>query len=329
MIKKQFAVNFGIFFLCLFASSRAESDSIHLFILSGQSNMDRLNYKESFLPAVEAKYSAENVIVVKDAHGGQPLRRWYFDWEPAEGVPVIDNHANSGWYSRLKEKRGIEPVYSKDGAELIPQGIFYEILMEKVFMALGDIKPITITFIWMQGESDAAKHYAVYKESLLGLVQQLRDDLNFKNINVVIGRISDSKLENHGWVEIRRIQQELGESGSRWGWVSTDDLNGEANGTHFTDSGYVELGLRFAEKAFELNEKNSQTTGSVAKIITKHPVEFNGQNLYFMDDQAYLIKVYNANGKLTYKINHSGKGTLNLTGFPNFNVFSILTIHSR
>lgn len=33
----------------------------------------------SFTPAISQKFGAENVIVVKDALGGQPIRRWYKD----------------------------------------------------------------------------------------------------------------------------------------------------------------------------------------------------------------------------------------------------------
>ena len=53
----------------------------HLFILSGQSNMVGLKPEESFTPIIEKKYSKEKIIIVKDAKGGQPIRRWYNEWE--------------------------------------------------------------------------------------------------------------------------------------------------------------------------------------------------------------------------------------------------------
>ena len=55
-------------------------DAKHLFILSGQSNMAGLRPEESFTPAVEAAFGKDHVIVVKDAQGGQPIRRWYKKW---------------------------------------------------------------------------------------------------------------------------------------------------------------------------------------------------------------------------------------------------------
>ena len=38
----------------------------------------------SFIPAVSQRFGTENVIVVKDALGGQPIRRWHKDWSLRE-----------------------------------------------------------------------------------------------------------------------------------------------------------------------------------------------------------------------------------------------------
>ena len=57
----------------------------HLFILSGQSNMAGLRPEESFTPTIESEFGEENVIVIKDALGGQPIRRWYKNWKPLVG----------------------------------------------------------------------------------------------------------------------------------------------------------------------------------------------------------------------------------------------------
>ena len=97
----------------------------HLFILSGQSNMAYLNPNVSFIPAVESVFGKDNVIIVKDAHSGQPIRRWYKNWKPAQGDKPMAN------------------------------GDLYDILMEKVKMVIEGNKVTTITFIWMQGEADA------------------------------------------------------------------------------------------------------------------------------------------------------------------------------
>ena len=82
----------------------------HLFILSGQSNMVRLDIDESFKPLLEDAFGEENILVVKDAKGSQPIWQWYKDWEsPIESKPeergirgrfISDDNSNRQQYSR-------------------------------------------------------------------------------------------------------------------------------------------------------------------------------------------------------------------------------------
>ncbi|MGM0490933.1 MAG: sialate O-acetylesterase, partial [Planctomycetota bacterium] len=65
--------------------AEAQEQDKHLFILSGQSNMAGLDPDISFTPTVTQAFGQDNVIVVKDAQGGQPIRRWYKQWKPAHG----------------------------------------------------------------------------------------------------------------------------------------------------------------------------------------------------------------------------------------------------
>ena len=67
-----------------FSTEKAKPQK-HLFILSGQSNMAALNPKVSFIPAVEKEYGKENVLVVKNAHSGRPIRKWYRDYQYPKG----------------------------------------------------------------------------------------------------------------------------------------------------------------------------------------------------------------------------------------------------
>ncbi len=212
-----------------FTLPAAAADKVHLFILSGQSNMAGLNPDISFTPAMKKQFAGDEVIVVKDAVGGQPIRRWFKQWKPAGGEVAQGN------------------------------GDLYDRLMKKVKAAVGDKKPNSITFVWMQGERDAReKHGEVYAASMKGLVEQLRKDLGRKDVNFVIGRLSDFSNGNtrYGhWDEVRKAQVEVAEADPRGAWVDTDELNGPQNGLHYTKDGYKELGKRFAEKAIELIKK--------------------------------------------------------------------------
>jgi hypothetical protein len=206
----------------------------HLFILSGQSNMVRLDPDISFTPAVIKEFGKDRVIVVKDAYGGQSIRHWYKRWESTK-----DETVNSS-------------------------GDLYVRLINKVNLAIKDKEIITVTFIWMQGERDAAEGYGeVYEDSFKGLMKQLKVDLNRNDINFVIGRISDFDINNNiykHWTRIREIQVDLAESNLHGKWLNTDDLNDGLdangneikNGLHYSIKGYWILGNRFAEKAIEL-----------------------------------------------------------------------------
>ncbi len=211
----------------LLAASAVAEGKVRLFILSGQSNMAGLPPEVSFTPTVKEAYADDEVIVVKDARGGQPIRQWYKQWKPANAAadaPAAEN-----------------------------QGQLYDRLMTKVNAAIEGKKIDTISFVWMQGERDAKEgHSAVYAASLKGLIGQLRKDLKRDDITVVIGRLSDCLKNNAHWDGVRAAQVKVAEDDPLGGWVDTDDLNGPNDGLHYDKPGYAELGKRFAEKTIEL-----------------------------------------------------------------------------
>lgn len=210
----------------------------HLFILSGQSNMDRFSPAVSFTPAVEKEFGKDNVIVIKDAQGGQPIRRWYKDWKPSSGEAPA---ATGDLYDRLMKK--VNPVVAAEKIQ-------------------------TVTFFWMQGERDAREqHGDVYEASLKGLVEQLSDDLGRDDINVVVGRLSDFDLGNTkypDWTQVRQAQVDFAESYPRGAWINTDDCNdglnskgkNVSNDLHMSVEGYKTMGERYAEKAIGLIHQN-------------------------------------------------------------------------
>ncbi|MEJ6578760.1 MAG: sialate O-acetylesterase [Akkermansiaceae bacterium] len=206
----------------------------HLFILSGQSNMVGLKHEESFVPAVIKAFGKDRVLVVKDSHSGQSIRSW-----------CRSNH---------------EFPPPTTGRVPKVRGELYESLIKKVNAAIKGQVLQTVTFIWMQGESDL--NNTAYDVYLSELLKQLQGDLSFEKINVVIGRISDSGLDVpkrlHGRLNIRRVQREFAEAHARGAWVDTDDFNDRKEGDkvihdlHYTAEGYRLLGTRFAGKAVEL-----------------------------------------------------------------------------
>jgi len=237
MLLKRFII--PLILMCNIAIAQHENEK-HLFILSGQSNMQLLRPKESFAPILNDKYGKRNVIISKYALGTQSIRRWYKNWNPPKGI----------------------------NAKAEPD--LYNSLMVNVQKLIKNQNLKTITFIWMQGERDAKKGYgSVYENSLLGLYHQLSKDLGRTDINFIIGRLSDFGNENQKWPDwnlIREIQVKVAESNDRFGWINTDDLNSGINrkgiavenDIHMSAEGYVIMGERFATKAIEIIQKHER-----------------------------------------------------------------------
>jgi len=228
-------------FLCLFfllvglsgQKVQGETASTHLFILSGQSNMARMDPTLTFIPAVETEFGPERVTVIHAAWGGQPISRWYKGWRSSSGEPADRS------------------------------GDLYDRMMAEVKQAVGDRPVETVTFVWMQGERDALRrHGDVYKNSLLGLIQQLSDDLGRSDCHLVIGRLSDS-ASYKDWRMVRAAQMQVADDHPKAVWIDTDDLNSGLNekgeeihdDLHFSVEGYKMLGERFADAAIELIRK--------------------------------------------------------------------------
>ena len=215
----------------LISASHADEGK-HLFILSGQSNMAGLNPNVSFTPAVEKEFGADKVIVVKSAQGGQPIRRWYKAWKPAEGRAVAGN---------------------------FKPGDLYDKMMSLVNPAIEGQKLASVTFVWMQGERDAKElHGEVYGASFAGLIKQLEADMKRDDINFVIGRLRDMDMENKRykhWVKVREEQVKVAEASKKGAWVDTDDLPMKKDNLHYSAEGFKTMGQRFADKAIELIKK--------------------------------------------------------------------------
>jgi hypothetical protein len=228
------------------AEVSASGGGKHVFILSGQSNMVGMDPDVSFTPAVTKAFGKDRVLVVKDAHSGQSIRSW------------------------CKSNHEFPPPTT--GRVPKVRGELYVPLIKKVKTALEGQTLQTVTFVWMQGESDL--NNTAYDAYLKELLEELQEDLAFKEINWVIGRISDSGLDMEkrleGRLNIRRVQQEFAETHPRGAWVDTDDLNDRKvgdqviNDLHYTAEGYQTLGKRFAEKAIALISGDANGPGTNA-----------------------------------------------------------------
>ena len=206
----------------------------HLFILSGQSNMTG-NLKQGFAATVTKALGEDHVTIVVSARDGRGIRFWTADYAPPEGHPL---------HGKLKTGNGEE----------------FTRLVKAVKDACDARTFKTVTFIWMQGESDAMRDLgAAYERSFTTLVGNLKKELAIGEMRFVIGRISDHGLHGdqaEGWKKIRAIQQKIAEDDPLGGWIDTDDLNGgdetkPQGDLHYPGGQAVILGERFARAALK------------------------------------------------------------------------------
>lgn len=206
----------------------------HLFILSGQSNMTG-GLETGFAEVVTRALGKDQVTIVRSMKSGRGIRFWVRDYDLPESHPL---------HGKLTNGNGEE----------------YPGLLQAARNA-GDARAFkSVTFIWMQGESDAGRDLSVaYEKSFNTLRNQLKTDLGLEHMRFVIGRISDFGLHGEskaGWQRMRELQVRMAES-DRWGaWIDTDDLNGgdERNpqgDLHYPAEQSRALGERFGKKALE------------------------------------------------------------------------------
>ena len=212
----------------LAAEASGRDDKLHLFVLSGQSNMVALDPEEIFIPTVKAAFPDDEIVVAKFARDGRTIESW---------------------------------VTLKEGGEPRAEALL-KAVVDEINKQLGNRTPHTITFVWMQGERDAQWGLGdKYAASLQGLEKLLMEELGIIDMYTVIGRLSDLGVEKPNefpdWNQIREIQVAFAEASPSRAWVNTDDLNETGDGLHYDAKGRKELGSRFAEAVVTLLKDDS------------------------------------------------------------------------
>ena len=224
-------------------TAKAEADQpVHLFILSGQSNMAGMDPETGFMPEATKLFGDEKVVYIKVAKSAQPICRWLEEWD--------DIAKEKGLSEKNRER-----LWKGEGVTL-----YQPILDQYMEMLKKHPKPASVTFCWMQGERDANGGGApAYKDALKQLIAKLRRDLERPDMNIVIGRLSDAGANKKSWAAMRKIQMEIVNEDPSGAWVDCDDLNDRMkdgkvqNAVHYErPEGYIILGQRFARQGYAL-----------------------------------------------------------------------------
>ena len=286
-------------------SQKKEVDTIRLFYLGGQSNMNGFGYNSDLPDSLNQQF--ENVWIfsgnpVGDGQQNGGLGKWEL-LKPGYG----DGFSSDGKNNNLSNRFGVELSFAKRMQELYPNdkiaiikysrgGSSIDSLAASQFgcwepdftganginqydhflatvrnaMLVRDIDGnnredylIPNGIIWMQGESDASYNEEIanrYYSNLKRLMDLIRASFHTDDLPVVIGKISDSWNDVDGKVwdfcELVQYAQEK--------YIRTDGNAAIIRNTryykysdpwHYDSAGYIDLGKRFADALYLLNNK--------------------------------------------------------------------------
>jgi len=191
-------------------------------------------------------YPGEKIALIKYARGGSSIDSlaareygsWEIDYRGTNGINQFDHFLTTvkgALSARDIDGNGLEDV-------LVPGGI-----------------------IWMQGESDAVLSQDIvirYYSNLKRLMDLIRATFRDDDLPVVIGKISDSGLDNNGktWRYgelVQHAQEEFVRKDRKAAIVRDTGLYTYSDPWHYDSKGYINLGVKFAEAVYILNKKNN------------------------------------------------------------------------
>lgn len=205
---------------------------------------DRFGLELSFGSTLQRLYPNEKIALIKYAKGGTSidsigakyLGSWEADYQGKEGINQYDH-----LLATIRNAFSVRDI-DGDGREdfLLPSGI-----------------------IWMQGESDGNRTEEVarrYYFNLKRLMDLIRASLRIDDLPVVIGKIADSWQDDDGKVWsygelVQYAQEKYAKTDKNATIVRDTRYYKYSDKFHYDGNGYIDLGKKFAQAIYRLNEE--------------------------------------------------------------------------
>ena len=235
-------------YVCIGQSNMAGRATLTPEIMDTLQNVYLLNDKGRFEPAVNPlnRYSTirKEMSMQRLGPAYSFAKEMFLQTKRPVGL-VVNARGGSSINSWLKG--------SKDG--------YYEEALSRVRIAMkqgGVLKAI----LWHQGEADCSNPEA-YKQKLISLVKDLREDLGMPNLPVVVGQISQwnwTKREA-GTVPFNQMIKKVSSFIPYSDWVSSKGLGWykDEKDPHFNTEAQLLLGKRYAKKVLKFHKHPSNT----------------------------------------------------------------------
>ncbi len=247
------------FLLALTCGSGKESyEDFHLYLLIGQSNMagrgkveaqDKeihprvftLNKENKWVPAVDPIHFDKKIAGVGP---GLTFGKAMAERKPNVRIGLIPCAAGGSPISTWKTGAIHKQTNSRPYDDALKR--------TKIAMKDGVLKGI----LWHQGESDSIEEAAeLYEERLVLFINKLRQELQADNVPFIVGELGEFYIQKRPLATIinealARITQRVGNTA----FVESKDLDHNGDGIHFSSESARELGRRYAEAMFRLEQ---------------------------------------------------------------------------
>lgn len=292
-----------IFIPVIAVSQQAKVDTIRVFYLGGQSNMDGYGYSKD-LPNSLDKTNKDVFIFHGNPVGDNQTNGGVGKWEelkPGHGTKFSTDGVNN----KLTNRFGVEISFAKKIQELYPNEKIAIIKYSKGGTSIdstagqyaGCWEPdyrtgaginqydhclatidnafrtkdingdgiedylLPTGIIWMQGESDGNNEAVAlrYYSNLKRLMELIRASLHDGDLPIVLGKISDSWNDKDGKVWdfgelVQYAQEKYARTDKNTDIVRTTRYYKYTDKWHYDSEGYIDLGEKFAEAIYQLNQ---------------------------------------------------------------------------
>lgn len=274
-----------IFIYCLNVLTTCRAATFDVYIAAGQSNMDGRGDKGDLVGSLEVYSEPQPGILLyydnpRDPANDSAKRPTYQSngWVPLQpGYAIQPGFPNGGTLPGTKfgpeisfgraisnstERRVAIIKVSRGGTSLAndwdpsdtpgdEKGYMYRGFETAVPQALQALREQGHSVevrgvIWHQGSADPPDYYETHHREF---IQAVRQELGYPNLPFLIGELAASYGNRPA---IRAIQRNVAATTSYAGLIPSDGLELLSDGHHFSASGVIELGLRYATTMQEL-----------------------------------------------------------------------------
>ena len=250
-----------------------------------------------FLHEVEPIYN-EKIKMLRNGQWQMMTEPINYD-RPVAGVSLAASFAEAWSKANPEEEIGLIPC-AEGGSSLNdwhPEGILFQHAVSEARFALKTSEICGI--LWHQGESDSNQgQHETYYDKLSIIIRTLRDELNLKNVPLIIGGLGDF-LGKTGFgkysPEYHLVNEQLrryAENQTNCYFVTAEGLTANPDGIHLNSVSQRIFGYRY----FEAFSKNYH----ILKPLSDEEQSLKINHTYSKTEQIYISSMNLALGKITY-----------------------------